>query len=133
MQSLRKHARPLVQVFSLIFIWMSLVIPAAQASMVSTDNIIVEQQKVWHKSEIIALMDREDVKSQLQTMGVSTDDVQARVAALTDEEVEQLSTNLNELPAGGDILGILLTVFIVLVITDVLGATNIFPFIKSIR
>ncbi|MDX1811063.1 MAG: PA2779 family protein [Gammaproteobacteria bacterium] len=133
MHFLRKRSRPLTHFITLIFLWMSVFIPVAQASMVSTDAVIADQQKLWNKQEINTLMERDDVKAQLQLMGVNSNDVQARVDALTDDELQQLSSQLNELPAGGDILGIALTVFIILVITDLLGATNIFPFIKPIR
>jgi hypothetical protein len=58
----------------------------------------------------------------------------ARVAALTDEEAATLAGRIDQLPAGSsDILGILLVVFIVLLITDILGLTKIFPFTRSIR
>ena len=57
----------------------------------------------------------------------------ARVATLTDAEIASLNQKLDELPAGGEILGILLTIFIVLLITDILGFTKVFPFTRSIR
>ena len=41
--------------------------------------------------------------------------------------------DFDELPAGGDVLGVILVVFIVFVITDVIGATDIFPFIKPVK
>jgi hypothetical protein len=56
------------------------------------------------------------------------------VAALTDEEAAQLAGKLDRLPAGGDgIVGVLLIVFLVLLITDILGLTKIFPFTKPVR
>jgi hypothetical protein len=56
-----------------------------------------------------------------------------RVAALTDEEVHKVAGKLDQIPAGGDILGVLLTVFIILLITDILGLTKVFPFTHPIR
>jgi hypothetical protein len=86
------------------------------------------------RAGIYSVLDREDVRTQLLTRGVSPDDVKARVAAMTDEEVAQLASQIENLPAGGaDVLGVLLTVFIVLLITDILGFTKIFPFTRSIR
>jgi hypothetical protein len=55
------------------------------------------------------------------------------VAALTDEEARQLAGQVDSLPAGGDVLGVLLTVFLVLLITDILGFTKIFPFTRPVR
>ena len=70
----------------------------------------------------------------MQTQGVDANAAKARVAALTDEEAHKIAGNLDKMPAGGDgILGILFTIFIVLLITDILGFTKVFPFTRPIR
>jgi len=56
-----------------------------------------------------------------------------RVAAMTDEEAAQLAAQLDSLPAGGSIVGAIVLVFLVLLITDILGFTKIFPFTRSVR
>jgi hypothetical protein len=73
------------------------------------------------------------VQQQLVELGVNPDAAKARVAAMTDAEIAQLNQSLADMPAGGSVLGVLLIIFLVFVITDVLGATDIFPFIKPIR
>lgn len=56
------------------------------------------------------------------------------MTALTDEEARTLSQQLDSLPAGGvDVLGTVLIVFIVLLITDVLGFTKVFSFTRPIK
>jgi uncharacterized protein DUF6627 len=85
------------------------------------------------RAHVFSVLEREDLRAQLQAHGVSPADVKARVAAMSDDEVAQLAGQIDSLPAGGDVLGILLTVFIVLLITDILGFTKIFPFTRSIR
>jgi hypothetical protein len=52
---------------------------------------------------------------------------------MTDQEVARLNQHLAELPAGGDVLGVILILFIVFIITDMLGATDIFPFVKPVN
>ena len=86
-----------------------------------------------NRAQVYSVLQRDDVRAQLQALGVTADDVKARVAAMSDEEVAQLAGQIESLPAGGDVLGVLLTVFIVLLITDILGFTKIFPFTRSIR
>jgi hypothetical protein len=66
-------------------------------------------------------------------MGVKAEDIESRVKLMTHEEIAQLNQQIDELPAGGDLLGVILIVFIVFVITDVIGATDIFPFIKPVN
>jgi hypothetical protein len=63
---------------------------------------------------------------------VSPEDVKARVAALTDDEAAQLAGRIDSLPAGG-ILGLILLVFIILLVTDILGLTKVFPFTRPVR
>ena len=84
--------------------------------------------------EIFGLLDRAEVQEQLQALGVSASQVKARVAAMSDEEAARLAAELDSLPAGGaDVLGVILAVFIILLITDILGFTKVFPFTKSIK
>ena len=83
--------------------------------------------------QVLGVLERAEVRTQLEAYGVSPADVQARVAAMSDAEVAQLAGQIESLPAGGDVLGVLLTVFIILLITDILGFTKIFPFTRSIR
>ena len=63
--------------------------------------------------------------------GVNPADAKARVASLTDDEAAQLASKIDNLPAGGDgvgaLIGALLIIFIVLLITDILGVTHVFP------
>jgi hypothetical protein len=84
------------------------------------------------RDRIASLVDRADVRSQLEAYGVNPADVKARVAALTDAEAADLALNIDTAPAGG-ILGLILLVFLVLLITDILGLTKIFPFTRSVR
>lgn len=85
------------------------------------------------RGQVLSVLDRQEVRAGLEARGVSPADVKARVAAMSDAEVAQLADQIDSLPAGGDVLGILLTVFIVLLITDILGFTKIFPFTRSVR
>jgi uncharacterized protein DUF6627 len=102
----------------------------AQAGIIATDSIAAAGER----SRIASLLDRAEVRAQLQAYGVSPADVKARVAALTDDEAAQLAARIDALPAGGaDILGVILIVFLVLLITDILGFTKVFPFTRPIK
>jgi hypothetical protein len=103
----------------------------AQAAMVGTDAITGSTST--ERERIATFLDRAEVQAQLQAQGVSPTDVKARVAALSDDEAAQLASRIDSLPAGGEILGILLVIFIVLLVTDILGLTKVFPFTRSVR
>jgi hypothetical protein len=106
----------------------SLVAPLpVQAGMVSTQEAVARER-------IADIVDRADVQAQLQAYGVNPADVKTRVAALTDEEAAELAARIDSLPAGGiGILSAILVVFLVLLITDILGLTKVFPFTRPMR
>lgn len=101
----------------------------ASAGVVTTDELVTSAEK----ERVKGFLDRAEVRAQLQSMGVDADSARARVDALTDIEANDLAARIDQLPAGGDILGVLVVIFIVLLITDLLGWTRIFPFTRSVR
>jgi hypothetical protein len=106
---------------------------SAFAAMVSTEDAVDHAQAAQVRAKIITLIERQDISAQLQSKGVTHEQAIARVNALSDEEVIQVSGRLDQLPAGGDVLGLLFTVFIVLLVTDILGFTKVFPFTHTIK
>ncbi|OGI40491.1 MAG: hypothetical protein A2140_08695 [Candidatus Muproteobacteria bacterium RBG_16_62_13] len=127
----RRLAKPVSYALITGVLALSLHGPAARAAMVTTDQIVSAQQSQQDRAKVHTLLAREDVKQALSARGVSTTDIQARVEAMTDQEVQALSSKLDRLPAGGDALGVLALIFIILLITDALGITDIFPFVKK--
>ncbi len=99
----------------------------AQAGMVVTHEVL-------DRGRIASLIDRADVQAQLQAYGVNPAEVKARVAALTDAEAAELASRIDNLPAGGtSIIGAILIVFLVLLLTDILGYTKVFPFTRPVK
>ncbi|MEJ2178962.1 MAG: PA2779 family protein [Gammaproteobacteria bacterium] len=102
------------------------------AGMVSTTDIIDSKVAQVEKQRIYELLARDDVRGKLVEYGVDPEDAVNRVANMTDEEARLFAQNMQELPAGGtDVLGVLLIVFLVLLFTDIMGYTDIFPFVKK--
>ena len=106
---------------------------AAQAGVVSGSQAFTLATDGSTRAKVNALLAREDVRSELTARGVSVEQAQERVNAMTNAEVTQLAGRIDELPAGGDVLGLLFTVFIVLLVTDILGLTKVFSFTRGIR
>jgi hypothetical protein len=132
MRALRRIARPCAYTILASFLALSLHLPAAQAALVGTDVVISAAKKDEVRAKLGALLARDDVQQALAARGVGAAELRARVAALTDEEAARLSAQLDELPAGGDsVLGIAVFVFLVLLFTDILCFTDIFPFVKK--
>jgi hypothetical protein len=110
---------------------MSIWVPVAQASIITADQVINSQVATQNRERVLAFFDREDVQTQLQAQGVSAVAAKDRVASLTDSEVASMAGHIDSLPAGGtDILGFFLIVFLVLLFTDILGLTHVYPFTR---
>ena len=82
----------------------------------------------------MALFERDDVRAQMEALGVDRAEVVARLASLSDAEVREIAGRLDELPAGQSVIeGILVVaglVLIGLIITDLFGITDVFAFIR---
>jgi hypothetical protein len=105
----------------------------AQAGIVSTEEATATAMTAAERDNIVAFLSRDDVRQSLEAQGVSPQAAIERVDTLSDYEVQQLAGQIDQAPAGGDILGVVLTAFVILLITDILGFTKIFPFTRSIR
>jgi hypothetical protein len=105
----------------------------AQASIVSTDEFVSSGAAPSSRERVSSFLVRDDVRQALQNQGVSPQAAAERVQAMSDAEVEQLAGRIDQAPAGGDVLGVLFTVFIVLLVTDIMGLTKVFPFTRSVR
>ena len=116
---------------------MGLPLQSAFAVMIGTDQAVPHQLAVQNRDRISAFLDREDVLAQLQKQGVTIGEAKARVNALTDDEANKIAGKLDQLPAGGgpigDILNFIVTIFIILLITDIFGLTKVFSFTHSIK
>lgn len=130
----------MIQKLKRAFVWMLLsaftfvgFTQTVQAAMIGTDQVLAANAAQHNKERIAAALDRPEVMAQLEKMGVNKTDAQARVAALTDAEAATLANQIDTLPAGGDVVGALVLIFVVLLVTDILGLTKVFPFTRSRR
>ena len=109
----------------------------ARADMVTTDQVIEELSVADARTRVMSFVLREDVGQQLTMLGVEPEEAARRVASLSDDEIEEIAGRLDELPAGqgaiGAVVGAIVVIFLVLLITDLVGLTDAFPFVKSQR
>lgn len=133
MKLLRRLTKPVSHLVALALLSLSLHLPVAQASMVGTETVVKATQTQQSRERLQNALNRADIQTQLMARGVDPSQVQARINSLTDEEAQTLASNIDQLPAGGDVVGAIVLVFIILLITDLMGLTNIFPFVKHPR
>jgi hypothetical protein len=108
---------------------------SALAGMIGTETVLDATRSQEARDYLNRILAREDVRASLVAQGIDPLEAKARVDSLSDAEVVSLADQIEELPAGGSALGILvgalLIVFIALLITDILGYTDVFPFVKK--
>lgn len=104
-----------------------------QASIISTGQVVTSAAAQQNRAKITAALDRADVQAELQKMGVTPEEARARVAALTDAETASIVHRVDAIQAGGDgIVGALVFIFVLLLVTDIIGLTKVFPFTRSL-
>jgi hypothetical protein len=115
----------------------SLPIGAARAGLVTTGQVVEQRTAASDRERVAAILMRDDVREQMEALGVDRDEAIARLASLSDQEVQQIAGQIDELPAGQNVLvGVLIiagAVLIGLVVTDLLGITDVFAVINPIR
>ena len=125
-------SRKLAAIFmSVLLSWMGLAATTASAAMVDTSVTISEYSLAEDKAALKSALDHDDVRERLLDLGISIDDVDARIDALTADELASLKANMDDMPAGAGAVGLLAFVVLVFFITDVLGITDIFPFVNA--
>jgi hypothetical protein len=142
----RKLCRALVLPVAVLFLAAVGPLPAAQAAMIQTDQVesgqildtVPESPNAGaDRDKVMSFLARDDVRQQMQDLGVDPEEAEARVAAMSDAEVQELAGKLENAKAGegplGAIVGAAVFVFIVLLITDILCFTDVFPFTKCAR
>lgn len=126
---MKKQLISALTVFVLLFT-QGLVMPAAQAAMVTTGAMVAQEQRADLEQKVMRLVNQEAASKVLASNGVTPDDVQQRLARLSDSELQQLANKADALPAGEGVLGVILLVILILVLLDLLGVTNVFPAIN---
>lgn len=130
---MKKFKRLLAVVLSLSFFNATL-IQTAQAALIPTEEIARAETATSDSghARLAAAFARADVRAEMERQGLDPSVAAERIAALTDDEAARLADQIETAPAGG-IIGAILLVFFVLLLTDILGLTKVFPFTRSVR
>ena len=103
------------------------------AGVVGTGEVLTEQRAEVDRQSLMSMLERQDVKEALSTMGVDQSELENRIQSLTPAELADFNNQLAEAPVGQGVVGVIVLFLLVLVVTDLLCATNIYSFINCIR
>jgi hypothetical protein len=134
MQGLRQLRRGVALVLAVVMFVISMPLGVAQAALVSTEEVLAGGDGAADRARVLAFLERAEVREQIAALGVDPNEAAARVAALSDAQVREIAGQLDQLPAGqsavGAVVGAIVIIFLVLLVTDLLGLTNVFPFVR---
>lgn len=125
--SMSQNAAPYIRALTLVFALFAIQAPVANAAMVGTESLVATEAD---RAKVAEFLQRDQVQQALVKQGVDANLALARMDRLTDSEIATLAEQIDDMPAGGDIVGAILLVFFVLLITDLLGLTHVYPFVN---
>ena len=135
MKKVRMAARPVSLFMAIFMIMMVTPFHAAVAGMISTETILAKERVNDARAYVDQVISREEVQSAFIAQGIDVDEAVSRTRALSDAEIVKLAEQMENLPAGAGtfetIIIVLLIVFLVLLFTDIAGATDVFPFVNK--
>jgi hypothetical protein len=133
--SLFKRSVALCTASCISFAGMAQAAPPAEVTppLITAAEVAQATQGSAAHAQLLQTLSRAEVAAALQARGVSVQAARDRVAALTDDEAARVAAEMDQAPAGGDAIGTIVFIFVLLLITDILGFTKIFPFTRPIR
>ena len=135
MKVIRQTLKPISIVVAIFMLMISGPVQSAFAAMIATETVMEASQGQEARTRIKQLLVREDVRQALIDQGIDSREAGARIGSLSDAEAMAVADKLDQLPAGSGALEVLLIValivFITLLVTDIMGYTDIFPFVKK--
>ena len=129
--STQKH---LARILAALMLFVGVQSATVQAAMISTSDVIAKQTEQLNRAQVLELLNKQEAIDALTAMGIDPNTVEQRVNSMTADELQAFNQQVADMQAGGDsLLGVVVLVFVVLIVLDLLGTTNIFPAIKPIN
>jgi len=135
MKRFRYVLKPAGLVLAIFMFMLSGPYQSAMSAMIRTESVVDSEQAPHAREYLKIFLAREDVKAALVSQGVDPREARSRIDSLTEEEAQFVADQLDQMPAGGGFFSTLLIVaflvFVILLVTDITGYTDVFPFVKS--
>lgn len=112
---LRRKGRPVHILMLALAVLVAIPYQAALAALVDTEAAVDAANGNSARARLNAVMARGDVQAALRAQGIDPMEAEARVAGLTDAEINQIAVRLDELPAGG-VLGFVILVLVIVLL-----------------
>ena len=135
MKEMRRAIKPISIFLIISLVCISMPYGYASAAIIETEIAKDSIEGKQARNYILSVLAREEVQAVLTAQGIDSHEAKRRLDSLTDAEVIRFAKAIKQLPAGrsafGTIVAAALIVFLVLLITDIMGFTDVFPFVKK--
>jgi hypothetical protein len=135
MKLIRQRSKSTAVFLVILMVMVAVPYQSVLAAMVETEatlDITVKGQEA--RNAIKTILAREDAQAVLRAQGIDPLEAMTRVDSLTDAEAQRIVDEIETLPAGGGFFVTFLIVVgvivIILMITDAMGYTNVFTFVR---
>jgi hypothetical protein len=113
---------------------LQIAVQEAKGAMISTESVLRQATVNDSRARVGGFLERDEVRAAMMAQGVDPVEAKHRVASLSDEEILRVAATIDRLPAGGNGLGAVIgagvLIFLVLLVTDILGLTHVFSFVN---
>jgi hypothetical protein len=137
MKLVRQTLKPVGLVLALFMLMISGPIQSANAALIGTETVLDSARGQQARAYLKQLLARDAIQKALVAHGIDDGEARARIDSLSDVEAIKAADRLEQMPAGSGFLETLLIVsllvFLILLITDIAGYTDIFPFVQSTK
>ena len=103
--------------------------------MISTESIIKVDRGQSPRDYLNNLFARGEIQALLISHGIDPQEARDRIDNLSDDEIAKFVDEIDQLPAGGGFFEafiiVLFLVFVILLVTDISGYTDVFPFVNK--
>ncbi len=134
MNVIRKALKPMSISLAVLMFLIGTPVHSVMAAMVGTETVMDSVRGREARDYLHQLLARKDLQDAIIAQGIDPVEARARIDSLSDDELVRIADQIDQLPAGGGAVEFLLITilvgFIVLVILDLTGVTDVFPFIK---
>jgi hypothetical protein len=105
---------------TVLMLLISIPYQSALAALVETETMLNWSQAQDARDYVKNFLAREDAKAAMIAQGVDPLEAMARIDSLTDSEFIQIADQIEQLPAGGDALAVIIAVLIIVILVLVI-------------
>lgn len=120
MYHFRRKVQPVAILMTVLTLLLSIPPQSAVAALVETETMLDMSRSQEARETVQQFLARDDVRSAIVSQGVDPLEADARLNSLTEAEVIQLADQIDQLPAGGDVLGLLIAVLVIVILVLVI-------------